>query len=470
MADRGRRDDVRCRLVDGSVGTIPARWSGSAAGVGRGGRRWGSSRRRRRGCCSASGSRRCGRGVRGGREPLGKRALRRVVGEVHRGSVDRDAGAAEVDERDQRVGGVEAEGAVADQADLAVEAFEAAVGEAEADGGEDAVAVRAQGAREADERPQPGADGPGQPGVEVRGRERGVGRGGRAAAVLRAAGRRGRGAGWPGWTSASVASWRTVWCSGALSSDQRVLLTQRPCGVWERSWAFHSSRRTWSVGARAEPDDVEGVKADLGVGDGGADRALVLAAHVDRDRPDRALGGRRARRRSACRVALLRPGAHHTIAPVRVVGDRGQVAVMAAVADLVDADADQALEAALVEVVGDDARDDRADRAPADPQQPRDRREGHLLRQPRDRRPRSRACACAPGRAHGTGSSRTPQSRQRSSRSSHSIQQRLAPRSRCRQRLTRRSWISQLAAGLAAARADPPAAPQPDGHDHARRR
>ena len=70
---------------------------------------------------------------------------------------------------------MKAEGAVADQADLAVEAFEAAVGEPEADGGEDAVAVGAQGAREPDERSQPRARGPGQPGIEVRGRERGVG-------------------------------------------------------------------------------------------------------------------------------------------------------------------------------------------------------------------------------------------------------------------------------------------------------
>src|SRR5215203_2764588 len=53
---------------------------------------------------------------------------------------------------------------------------------------------------------------------------------------------------------------------------------------------------------------------------------------------------------------------------------------------------------------------------------------------------KSRVCA-APGRAHGTGSIRTPQSRQRSSRSSHSMMQRLAPKSRCRQRLSRRSWI-----------------------------
>jgi hypothetical protein len=58
-----------------------------------------------------------------------------------------------VHERDQRVGGVKAEGAVANEADLAVEAFEAAAGEAEPDRGEDAVAVLAQRAREPDERP-----------------------------------------------------------------------------------------------------------------------------------------------------------------------------------------------------------------------------------------------------------------------------------------------------------------------------
>ena len=47
---------------------------------------------------------------------------------------------------------MKAERAVADQADLAVEAFEAAVGEPKADGGEDAVAVRSERAREPDER------------------------------------------------------------------------------------------------------------------------------------------------------------------------------------------------------------------------------------------------------------------------------------------------------------------------------
>ena len=60
---------------------------------------------------------------------------------------------------------MEAEGAVADQADLAVEAFEAAIGESEADRGEDAVAVAAEGAGEPDEGAQPAAGGPGEPGI-----------------------------------------------------------------------------------------------------------------------------------------------------------------------------------------------------------------------------------------------------------------------------------------------------------------
>jgi hypothetical protein len=47
---------------------------------------------------------------------------------------------------------VEAEAAVADQADLAVESLEAGVGQVQADGGEDAVAVAADGAGELDER------------------------------------------------------------------------------------------------------------------------------------------------------------------------------------------------------------------------------------------------------------------------------------------------------------------------------
>jgi len=52
------------------------------------------------------------------------------------------------------------------------ESFEASVGEAEADRGEDALAVRSDCAGELDERGELRSRRPGQPGVEVGGRER----------------------------------------------------------------------------------------------------------------------------------------------------------------------------------------------------------------------------------------------------------------------------------------------------------
>jgi hypothetical protein len=62
-----------------------------------------------------------------------------------------------------------------------------------------------------------------------------------------------------------------------------------------------------------------------------------------------------------------------------VVADLGQVALAAAVADLVAADRHQAREAVGVEVIADHPLDDRADGVPADAQQAADRRLGHLL-------------------------------------------------------------------------------------------
>ena len=76
----------------------------------------------------------------------------RSRGSHRSGGVNGEAAAAEVDEGDQGFGSVEAEGAVREQPDLAVEAFHAAVGEAESDGGEDPVAAGAEGASELDER------------------------------------------------------------------------------------------------------------------------------------------------------------------------------------------------------------------------------------------------------------------------------------------------------------------------------
>jgi hypothetical protein len=59
---------LRCRLVDGSVGRIPARWTDlPPTSLAR--RRCVWSRRLRRGDCWASGSTHCGRGVRRGRGP-----------------------------------------------------------------------------------------------------------------------------------------------------------------------------------------------------------------------------------------------------------------------------------------------------------------------------------------------------------------------------------------------------------------
>src|SRR5918995_5567063 len=51
-----------------------------------------------------------------------------------------------------------------------------------------------------------------------------------------------------------------VWRPGAFRSDHRVPLTQRPVAVCERSWAFHSSRRTWSVARDARRQTWNGSK------------------------------------------------------------------------------------------------------------------------------------------------------------------------------------------------------------------
>jgi len=67
-----------------------------------------------------------------------------------------------------------------------------------------------------------------------------------------------------------------------------------------------------------------------------------------------------------------------------MVDDRGEVALAAAVGDLVAADRDQAAKTAFGELVGDDTGDDMPDGRPGDPEQPGDLGLGHLLGQPRD--------------------------------------------------------------------------------------
>ena len=86
-----------------------------------------------------------------------------------------NASGAEVDEADERFGSVEAVAAVADQPDLGVESLEPRVAESEADGGEDPVAVLADGPGELDERLELRARRPRQPRFEVFGRLGGIG-------------------------------------------------------------------------------------------------------------------------------------------------------------------------------------------------------------------------------------------------------------------------------------------------------
>ena len=156
--------------------------------------------------------------------------------------------AAEVDQGDEGCGGVEAEAAVADEADAAVEALEATVPESEADGGEDAIAVAADRAGELErailgatrDMPMPAR----RPGVPARARGPRVRR---AARVPLRAGRHGTAPCWPGRPHRAARACGTLSLSGAFSSDQRVPLIHLPLGVCERSWAFHSSRRTWST-------------------------------------------------------------------------------------------------------------------------------------------------------------------------------------------------------------------------------
>jgi hypothetical protein len=83
------------------------------------------------------------------------------------GEGDGEAAAAEVDHGGDGGGAVVSVAAVVDQSDLAVEPFELGVGEPEFDGGEDVVAVGADGLGDGDNGGDAAAAGTGEPGVEV---------------------------------------------------------------------------------------------------------------------------------------------------------------------------------------------------------------------------------------------------------------------------------------------------------------
>jgi hypothetical protein len=135
-------------------------------------------------------------------------------------------------------------------------------------------------------------------------------------------------------------------------------------------------------GALAEAHDVEGVKADVGVRDRCADRLLVAAGHVNRDRPDRLLAIAEEVEELLQRLRVAAGCCPHDRAGL-MVDDGSEVPLPAAVADLVHPDRDEPVETVTIQPVSGDPLNDRADGVSPDPQQPGDRRLGHLLRQPR---------------------------------------------------------------------------------------
>jgi len=109
-----------------------------------------------------------------------------------------------------------------------------------------------------------------------------------------------------------------------------------------------------------------------------ADGLLIAAVHVDRDRSDRGAAVAELVEERLQRGGIATRAGPHDRAR-SVVADLGQVALAAAVGDLVDADHHQPRQALGVQALSDDPGDDRPDGVPADSQQDRDRRLGHLL-------------------------------------------------------------------------------------------
>jgi hypothetical protein len=148
-----------------------------------------------------------------------------------------------------------------------------------------------------------------------------------------------------------------------------------------------------------------------------------------------------------------------------VVDDAGEVALAAAVADLVHADRDQPVQASLVETLGDDTLNDPPDRVPGDTQQPGNRGLRHLLREPRcdvfevarvaRSRPRPR------NRLELRTAVRTPNAAQLTlDDTTRRAQVEMTP--------TLQATVVHVhvPADLPAARTDPSPAAQPDRHDH----
>ena len=166
--------------------------------------------------------------------------------------------------------------------------------------------------------------------------------GGRAAAAPRAAGRRGRAGGWPGWTSYE---------RGELA-DGLVLgrLEQRPAGALDpAARAGCGSGRGRSIRRGGPGRSARGARRTTWKGSKQISASGTAARIARWYSPLMSI--ETARIESLAVAELVEEGLQGGAVAARraphdraaaVVGDRGQVAVMAAIADLVDADADQA--------------------------------------------------------------------------------------------------------------------------------
>src|SRR5439155_8167790 len=215
-------------------------------------------------------------------------------------------------------------------------------------------------------------------------------------------------------------------------------------------------------GALGQAHDVERVDRDLGVGQALADRLLIAAGHVDRDGADRALALAEQREEALQGLVVATGRAPHDRARA-VIDDGGQVARPPAVGDLIHADRHEAGKAPLVEVVGHHALDDPPDRVPRDPQHAGERGLCYLLRDPgHGVLEVARVARAGPGPRHGLEAGAAvaaPQPPQLAlDEAAGAAQVEMAP--------ALDSPPVDLAAELAAARADPSPAAQPDGHDH----
>jgi hypothetical protein len=198
------------------------------------------------------------------------------------------------------------------------------------------------------------------------------------------------------------------------------------------------------------------------VRDGLADRALVLAAHVDRDRSDQLPAGPELVEERPQDGAVATLGDPHDVACV-VVGDDGQVAMAPAIAHLVNTEHAQAVQAPWIETFGGHALDDPPDGVPGDPHQPRDRVLGHLLRQISDHvlevareatarpRPRDRL---------------DPHTAVAALNAPHPRGEEAALAAEVEMPPAREHRVMRRRADLPAARADPSPAPQRDRNDH----